>query len=87
MNYKLLYEMEREENQKLKKELFLVRTRLIEEKSIRKMFSERSKEFAKERDELIQTVSQLKAQSVIQNVAPKEKLVERIIIETYKAYA
>ena len=79
MNYELLFKMEQEENKILKKELFLVKTRLIEEKSIKQMYIDKVKQLEKEKETLFQMIEELERQ----NDTSKEKLVERIIIETY----
>ena len=76
MNYKLLYQMECEENLRLTK-------RLKKASESRDKFFSQMLDLKNSNKELIQLVEELKAQSVIQNVPQKDKLVERIIIETY----
>ena len=76
MNWELLYKLEKEEVENLNYKLKLETARVSTLKNLRLSLE-------KQKEELLQEIENLKAQIATQNVAPKEKLVERIIIETY----
>ena len=79
MNWELLYTLEFQENKKL-------REKIIDISASKDILYVAVKVLRKQKEELLQEIEKLKAQLVTQNVAPKEKLVERIIIETYEKY-